>query len=93
MVGGFEIPAGWFQSVQPAFVILLAPVFSALWVRLAQRNLDPSAPAQVRVRPAAMGLGFLFMVAAANIVAGGAQRAGLLAGPHLPAHTSSASCA
>ena len=22
IVGGFEIPAGWFQSVQPAFVIL-----------------------------------------------------------------------
>jgi len=25
-IGGFEIPAGWFQSVQPAFVILFAPV-------------------------------------------------------------------
>ena len=40
-IGGFEIPAGWFQSVQPAFVILFAPVFSALWVCLARRNLDP----------------------------------------------------
>ena len=30
VVGGFEVPAGWFQSVQPAFVILFAPVFSAL---------------------------------------------------------------
>jgi hypothetical protein len=26
-IGGFEVPAGWFQSVLPAFVILLAPVF------------------------------------------------------------------
>ena len=73
MVGGFEIPAGWFQSVQPAFVILLAPVFSALWVRLAQRQMDPAAPLKFAFGLLLMGLGFLFMVAAANIVAGGAS--------------------
>jgi POT family proton-dependent oligopeptide transporter len=72
MVGGFEIPAGWFQSVQPAFVILLAPVFSALWVRLAQRQLDPAAPVKFGIGLLLLGLGFLFMVAAARIVAGGA---------------------
>jgi len=73
MVGGFEIPAGWFQSVQPAFVILLAPVFSALWVRLAQRQMDPAAPLKFAFGLLLMGLGFLFMVAAANIVASGAS--------------------
>jgi POT family proton-dependent oligopeptide transporter len=73
VVGGFEIPAGWFQSVQPAFVILLAPVFSALWVKLAQRNLDPAAPLKFAFGLLLLGVGFLFMVAAANVVAGGAQ--------------------
>jgi POT family proton-dependent oligopeptide transporter len=73
MVGGFEIPAGWFQSVQPAFVILLAPVFSALWVWLAQRKLDPAAPLKFAFGLVLLGVGFLFMVAAANIVAGGMQ--------------------
>jgi POT family proton-dependent oligopeptide transporter len=73
MVGGFEIPAGWFQSVQPAFVILLAPVFSALWVRLARRNLDPAAPFKFAFGLLLMGLGFLFMVQAAHLVAGGMQ--------------------
>ena len=72
VVGGFEVPAGWFQSVQPAFVILLAPVFSALWVRLAQRNLDPAAPLKFAFGLLLMGIGFLFMVTAANIVVGGA---------------------
>jgi POT family proton-dependent oligopeptide transporter len=72
VVAGFEIPAGWFQSVQPAFVILLAPVFSALWVKLAQRNLDPAAPVKFAFGLLLLGVGFLFMVAAANIVAGGA---------------------
>ncbi len=72
-VGGFEIPAGWFQSVQPAFVILFAPVFSALWVSLARRNLNPAAPLKFAFGLLLMGLGFLFMVKAAGIVAGGAQ--------------------
>jgi len=72
-VGGFEIPAGWFQSVQPAFVILFAPVFSALWVALAKRNLNPAAPLKFAFGLLLMGLGFLFMVEAASIVAGGTQ--------------------
>ena len=73
VVGGFEIPAGWFQSVQPAFVIMFAPLFSMLWVRLAQRNLDPAAPLKFAFGLLLMGLGFLFMVVAANMVVGGAN--------------------
>jgi POT family proton-dependent oligopeptide transporter len=73
VVGGFEIPAGWFQSVQPAFVIMFAPLFSMLWVRLAQRNLDPAAPLKFAFGLVLMGLGFLFMVVAANMVVGGAS--------------------
>ncbi len=72
-IGGFEIPAGWFQSVQPAFVILFAPVFSALWVWLARRNLDAAAPFKFSFGLILMGLGFLFMVKAAGLVAGGQQ--------------------
>jgi POT family proton-dependent oligopeptide transporter len=72
-IGGFEIPAGWFQSVQPAFVILLAPVFSSLWIALARRNMNPAAPLKFAFGLALMGLGFLFMVKAAGIVAGGTQ--------------------
>jgi proton-dependent oligopeptide transporter, POT family len=59
--------------VQPAFVILFAPVFSALWVRLARRNLDPAAPFKFAFGLLLMGLGFLFMVKAASLVAGGLQ--------------------
>ncbi len=72
-IGGFEVPAGWFQSVQPAFVILLAPLFSSLWIALARRNLNPAAPLKFAFGLLLMGAGFLFMVKAASIVAGGAQ--------------------
>src|ERR1051325_10109786 len=41
---GFSLPSAWFQSVQPIFVILLAPLFAWIWVRLGARN--PSVPAK-----------------------------------------------
>ena len=33
-VFGVSFPSSWFQTVQPIFVILLAPVFAWLWIRL-----------------------------------------------------------
>jgi POT family proton-dependent oligopeptide transporter len=41
---GHAFPSSWYQAVQPAFVILLAPAFAALWVRLGRHN--PSSPAK-----------------------------------------------
>jgi POT family proton-dependent oligopeptide transporter len=72
-LAGFEIPAGWMQSVPPLFVIAFAPLFSAIWVGLARRNLNPAAPLKFAIGLLLMGLGFLFMVKAAGIVAGGTQ--------------------
>ena len=43
---GFEVPAGWFQSLNPMLILILAPFFAALWVNLGKRNLDPSIPAK-----------------------------------------------
>jgi arylsulfatase A len=39
---GFEIPAGWFQSLNPLMVIGLAPLIAVMWVKLSKRNLAPS---------------------------------------------------
>jgi proton-dependent oligopeptide transporter, POT family len=69
----FVIPAGWFQSLNPAFVIMFAPAFAWLWVALARRHLNPSAPAKFAVGVILMGCGFLVMAAAASIVAGGSK--------------------
>jgi len=71
MFGGFEIPATWFQPVNPLMIIILAPFFGAFWVALARRNLDPSIPAKFALGLILMGLGFLVMFFAANIVATG----------------------
>ncbi len=69
----FVIPSGWFQSLNSVFIILLAPFFAWLWIALARRNLNPSAPAKFAVGVMLMGSGFLVMAAAAAIVATGAK--------------------
>jgi POT family proton-dependent oligopeptide transporter len=67
----FIIPAGWFQSLNSAFIILFAPFFAWAWIALAKRNLNPSAPAKFALGVMLMGSGFLVMAAAASIVASG----------------------
>ncbi len=71
MIGSFEIPAGWFQTLNPTFIILLAPVYSALWVGLARRQLDPSTPAKFAIGLVLLGVGFAIMIGAAELVVAG----------------------
>lgn len=42
-LGGFELPAAWFQSLYPGCVVLLAPLFAIAWLRLGRRGADPDA--------------------------------------------------
>jgi POT family proton-dependent oligopeptide transporter len=43
-LGGFEMPASWFQSVNPLAIIALAPIFSVFWGMLNKRNMEPASP-------------------------------------------------
>src|SRR5690606_25286947 len=67
-VGGFEVPATWFQSVNSFFIILLAPVFAAVWVGLGKRGIDLSSPAKFAFGLAMAGVGFVLMIFAARAV-------------------------
>jgi proton-dependent oligopeptide transporter, POT family len=62
-VFGYEFPAAWFQSVQPILVIIFAPVFAWLWLRLGRR--DPSSPSKFSLGLIFGGLAFAIMVPAA----------------------------
>ncbi|HXV76637.1 MAG TPA: peptide MFS transporter [Candidatus Polarisedimenticolaceae bacterium] len=64
-----RFPAGWFQQAPALFVILLAPVFAWLWVRLGPRQ--PSSPAKFALGLVFVGLGFVVMVGAAGAAASG----------------------
>ena len=59
---GVSFPSSWFQSVPPIFVILLAPMFAWLWIRLGSR--EPSVPAKFAIGVLFMGLAFLILVPA-----------------------------
>jgi proton-dependent oligopeptide transporter, POT family len=75
MIGwlNFEIPTGWFQSLNSIFIVLCAPFFAWAWIALARRNLNPSAPAKFALGLMLMGSGFLVMAAAAAVVAHGTK--------------------
>ncbi len=63
-----EHPAAWYQSANPIFVVLFAPVFAWVWVALGRRNLDPSSPAKFGLALVLVGVGFLVMMFAAQLV-------------------------
>ena len=67
----FKIYSSWFQSVNSIFIILFAPVFAYLWVILAKKNLNPAIPTKFAAGLLFLALGFLMMMFASMIVAGG----------------------
>ncbi|MBJ6122324.1 peptide MFS transporter [Sphingomonas mollis] len=67
---GWTIPATVFQSVNPFFIITLAPLFGALWIKLARRGLEPSAPLK-------FGLGLILVGAGFFVLTWGAPAEGL----------------
>jgi POT family proton-dependent oligopeptide transporter len=71
--GGWVIPSEWLQAINPLFIIIFAPVFSWLWLALAKRNLNPSAPVKFAWGLILMGLGFFVMVGAAKVLVAGGQ--------------------
>jgi POT family proton-dependent oligopeptide transporter len=53
------VPASLFQSINAIYIVLLGPLFAALWVGLARRGLEPSTPAKFGLGIVQVGLGFL----------------------------------
>jgi proton-dependent oligopeptide transporter, POT family len=68
MIGDFEFPSGWFQSVPAIWVLLCAPLLAMLWTALAARGRDLSVIVKFALGLAGMGFGFLVMVGAAKVV-------------------------
>jgi POT family proton-dependent oligopeptide transporter len=68
-LAGLSFPSAWFQSLNPIFVIVLAPVFAWAWVRLGPHQ--PSSPMKFALGLLFLGLSFLLMVPAALLTAEG----------------------
>jgi len=68
---GWHMPATFFQSANSFFIILLAPVFTWLWVFLAKKRMNPSQPMKIAFGLLLVGIGYIPMVIAAKAAAGG----------------------
>lgn len=62
VIGGFEVPTTWFQSLNPFFIFVFAPVFAALWVKMGDR--EPTSPVKFSLGLVLLAVGFLFMIGA-----------------------------
>jgi POT family proton-dependent oligopeptide transporter len=62
------VPTSLFQSINPIYIVLLAPLFAWLWQTLGRRGLEPSAPAKFSLGLLQVGLSFLIFVWGANSV-------------------------
>ncbi len=62
---GWEFPSSWYQSVEPVFVVTLAPVFAWLWLWLGRHQ--PSSPAKFAYALLLLGGSFLLLAFAAHL--------------------------
>lgn len=68
---GWNIPTGYFQSINSLFIIIFAPIFGAMWVWLGKRHLEPSSPLKFAFGLILLGIGFFIMYFATKIAASG----------------------
>ncbi len=64
---GFEVPTSVFQSVNPLFIIIFAPVFASLWIALGKRNKEPNTTIKFALGIIQLGLGFGVFVLGASL--------------------------
>ncbi|WP_116102925.1 peptide MFS transporter [Amycolatopsis thermalba] len=57
---GWEMPVSWVQSINPVFILLLAPVMAAIWIKLGERQ--PSTPIKFALGTSVMGAAFLLFL-------------------------------
>lgn len=59
-VGSFNIPPAWFQSLNPLFIITMAPILAWIWVKMGKRQ--PSTPIKFAFSLFFAGISFLIMI-------------------------------
>jgi POT family proton-dependent oligopeptide transporter len=71
---GFNFPSSWFQSMNSLFLIIFAPIMAWVWVRMAAKGKEPSAPTKFAWGLVLVGLGFAILIPPA-------RESGVLASP------------
>lgn len=69
-IGNWEIPTGYFQSLNPLFIITIAPLMSMLWGWLASKGKEPTSVVKFCIALGLIGLSAIIMAAAAHFTNG-----------------------
>jgi POT family proton-dependent oligopeptide transporter len=67
------VPTSLFQSINPIYIILMGPIFGALWPFLAKKGWEPSTPAKMGLGIVQMGFAFVVLVWGANSISAAAM--------------------
>ncbi|MCH2023855.1 MAG: peptide MFS transporter [Saprospiraceae bacterium] len=67
-LGGFEVPASWFQSVNAIFILIFATLVGSFWVWWRNRGRESSSIFKMAIGVIIMGWGFFFMSIASSEV-------------------------
>ena len=67
-IGGWEVPALWFQSINSAFIIIFAPIFGWMWTSMSKRGVNLSSPSKFSLGLALTAIGFGLMIPAAHMI-------------------------
>ncbi len=62
VIGSFTVPTTWFQSLNPFFIVVFAPLFALLWLRMG--DTEPTSPTKFAIGLVLLAVGFLFMIGA-----------------------------
>lgn len=60
--GLFEMRISWFQSLNPIYIILFAPLFARVWTLLGKRGREPSTPVKFALGQFLVAAGFVVMI-------------------------------
>ncbi len=63
-LGGWEIPATYFQAINPLGIVLLGPVLAMIWTRVDQSRFKLPTPAKLAIGMIILGLGFIVLAIA-----------------------------
>lgn len=62
IIMGHEMPASWFQTINPFLIVALAPLYSIMWGWLGRRNANPTQSLKIVYGLVLLGAGYVFMV-------------------------------
>jgi POT family proton-dependent oligopeptide transporter len=71
LIGSWNMPATWFQNINPIVILIFAPIFSVMWLKLDKMKINPRTPIKFAIGLFLGALAFWIMTMASHAAEGG----------------------